>query len=63
MMACLFDTLMGSHVVKEAITQVARKLKEDEVRDHSFTQLLDNYPKDLSEDDLRLGSQSYGDRL
>ena len=39
---------------KEAITQVARKLKEDEVRDHSFTQLLDNYPKDLSEDDLIL---------
>lgn len=39
---------------KEAITQVARKLKEDEVKDHSFTKLLDNYPKDLSEDDLRL---------
>tara|TARA_R100000734_G_C3318882_1_gene113665 strand:- start:5414 stop:5590 length:177 start_codon:yes stop_codon:yes gene_type:complete len=39
---------------KEAITQVARKLKEDEVTDHSFTQLLDNYPKDLSEDDLKL---------
>ena len=41
-------------LLKEAITEVARHLKEDETIDHSFTRLLDNLPSDLSEQDIRL---------
>lgn len=41
-------------LIKEAITEVARKMKVNDPVDHSVTQLLDNYPDDLSEEDIRI---------
>jgi len=40
-------------LVKEAVTQVARKLKEKNDTDYSNSTILTNYPEDLSEDDVR----------
>ena len=40
-------------LVKEAVTQVARKLKENNDTNYSSSTILTNYPEDLSEDDVR----------
>jgi len=40
-------------LVKEAVTQIARKLKEENDTDYSNSTILTNYPEDLSEDDVR----------
>jgi hypothetical protein len=40
-------------LVKEAVTQIARKLKKENKTDYLSSTILTNYPEDLSRDDIK----------
>jgi hypothetical protein len=49
----LFDNIVGSMLIKEAIIKVARDLKKDNNFEYQDQSILSEYPDDLTENDIK----------
>ncbi len=49
----LFGRLVGSMLIKEAIIKIARDLKSENGFHYQEKLILDNYPNDLTESDIK----------
>jgi hypothetical protein len=49
----LFDNIVGSMLIKEVIIKVARDLKKDNNFNYQDQNILNDYPEDLSENDIK----------
>ena len=49
----LFDNIVGSMLIKEAIIKVARDLKKDNNFEYQDQSILSEYPDDLTETDIK----------